>query len=104
MSTSIRAFSSNDMAAVADLIGLVRSREEDRTDPCPPANEWELLADSGARPKSEGLRPCVAEAGGAVVGYGAVDHATEHTCAQLVGPMVHPDHRRRGVAHQLLAA
>ncbi len=99
---STRAFSFDDSAPVAALAGLIRSLKDERIDPFPSDNEWEILADSGARGRGEDVHPRVAQVGDFVVGYGAVDLSRDHATGQLIGPLVHPDYRRRGLGRKLM--
>lgn len=91
-----------DAAAAAELASLVRATPEDLCDPLPPASEMEVLSDAGARGKSAALHPWVAVEAGRVVAYGATDLSSELRRAQLVGPIVHPEFRRRGIGRALL--
>ena len=103
---STRTITSDDAAAAAEVVRLVRERPNDRIDPSPPAHEMEILADAGARVGERHPLVAVEEAGGkeVVVGYGAVDASDQMKRAVLVGPVVHPAHRRRGHGSRLLAA
>jgi ribosomal protein S18 acetylase RimI-like enzyme len=99
-----RPITSQDTAAVSDLVRLVRGRPNDLVDPFPPATEWEILADMGARGKGPG-RPRVALGeNGVVAGWGAVDFSPAMKRALLVGPVVHPAQRRKGHGRNLLQA
>lgn len=98
-----RKFASSESAEVAEVLRLVAERPDDLFDPLPPVSETELIADSGARGREEHLCARVAEDGGKPVGYGAVDWSPDLRRAQLVGPVVHPSHRRRGLGTRLLA-
>lgn len=100
--TATRAIRGDDSAAAAELVRLVRQRPHDRIDPFPPCIEAEVLADTGARGSGDDVNPRVAVAGDEVVGYGAVDFSPKLKRAQLIGPVVHPAHRRRGLGRQLL--
>ena len=104
----IRPITSADAAIAAELVRLVRERPNDRNDPAPACQEAEILADSGARGKGADRHPLVAiQANGdddLVVGYGALDVSPEMRRARLVGPVVHPAHRRSGHGARLLAA
>ncbi|MHC4932598.1 MAG: GNAT family N-acetyltransferase [Planctomycetota bacterium] len=91
-----RLISSEHAAAVAELGRLVRERPEDRIDPFPPPFETEVLADSGARANEDHCRPRIALEGGSPVAYGALNFSPQLKRGQLVGPVVHPDHRRKG--------
>jgi len=97
-----RAITSADAAAAAALAGLVRARPNDFIDPFPPGSEAEVLADSGARGREEETHPRIAVFDRMVVGYGAVDFSPELKLARLVGPVIHPAHRRKGYGRQLL--
>jgi len=91
-----RLISSEHAASVAELGRLVRERPEDRVDPFPPPFEIEVLADSGARANEEHCRPRVALEEGVPVAYGALNFSPHLKWGQLVGPVVHPDCRRKG--------
>jgi len=99
---STRAISSDYAQAAAALVGLVRSRPNDAVDPFPPASEFEVLADAGARGKEAEVHPRIALEGKDLVGFGAVDLADGHKVAMLVGPLIHPAHRRKGHGKMLL--
>jgi ribosomal protein S18 acetylase RimI-like enzyme len=99
-----RPISSEDTAAVAELVQLVRERPNDLVDPFPPATENELLADMGARGRGPG-RPRVALGkNGEVVGWGAVDFSPAMKRALLIGPVVHPAQRTKGHGRNLAQA
>ena len=97
-----RLFKGDDSAQVAELSRLIRSRPKDVIDPYPPASEIEVMADAAARGKGEASHPRVAEVDGTIVGFGALDFSEDLHRAQLVGPIVHPAHRHKGYAQQLL--
>lgn len=99
---STRTITSDDAVAAAKLSRLIRGRPNDRIDPFPPSIEAEVLADSGARGKEEDRHPRVAVAGDKAIGYGAMDFSPHMKHALLVGPVVHPAHRRKGFGSQLL--
>lgn len=103
-----RPITSADAAMVAELVRVIRQRPNDRIDPALPCEEAEVLADAGARGKASETHPLVAiqgtDDGELVIGYGALDISPEMQCAQLVGPVVHPAHRRRGHGARLLDA
>ena len=99
---STRPITSDDAAAAADLVRVVRERPNDRIDPFPPAHEMEVLVDAGARGKGPDRHPVVATADEVVVGYGALDCSPEMKTASLVGPVVHPANRRQGHGRNLL--
>ncbi|MFQ5578518.1 MAG: GNAT family N-acetyltransferase, partial [Anaerolineae bacterium] len=61
-----------------------------------------MLVDMGARGKGQPCHPRVAVEGEGIVGYGALDFSPAMRQAQLVGPVVHPEHRRRGHGRALL--
>jgi len=98
-----RKFASAESAEAAELIRLVTARQDDLFDPLPPLSEAELLADSGARGRAEEACARVALEGDRLVGYGAVDWSPDLRRAQLIGPLVHPSHRRKGLGTRLLA-
>lgn len=98
-----RAMTSDDAAAAAQLVRLVRERPHDRIDPFPPSVEAEVLADAGARGPEEDNHPRVAVDEGVIVGCAALDYSPALKRAVLVGPVVHPAHRRRGFGRSLLA-
>ena len=98
-----RQFKSLESAEVAELTGLIAARPDDLIDPFPHTTETELLADSGARGKDESTSPRVATVGDEIVGYGALDFSPDLRRAHLIGPVVHPGHRRRGLGRALLA-
>ncbi len=83
-------------ADAAALVQLARERPSDLVDPFPPSQEFEVLADAGARGKEADVHPRMALEGQDLVGYGAVDFARGQKVAMLVGPIVHPAHRRKG--------
>ena len=83
-------------ADAAALVQLARERPSDLIDPFPPSQEFEVLADAGARGKEADVHPRMALEGQDLVGYGAVDFARGQKVAMLVGPIVHPAHRRKG--------
>jgi len=91
-----RTIRTEDAAAAAEIVRLVRARSEDLADPCLPATEIEVLVDMGARGRTPPGRARVAVAGGHVVGMGVVDAAPGLAEGILVGPVVHPAHRRHG--------
>ncbi len=97
-----RRFNSADSSAAAAIVALARSREDDGIDPFPPSIEVEVLADAGARGKGNECHPRVAADGSTVVGYGIVDYSPDMIRAQLLGPIVHPDHRGKGHGKRLL--
>lgn len=97
-----RPMCSDDAAKAADLVCIVRERPNDRVDPFPPSTELEMLVDAGGRGKGPDRHPIVAVEDGEVVGCGALDCSAEMKTAQLVGPLVHPAHRRRGHGTRLL--
>ncbi|MHC4222519.1 MAG: GNAT family N-acetyltransferase [Planctomycetota bacterium] len=97
-----RLISSEHAPAVAELGRLVRERPEDRIDPFPPPFETEVLADSGARANEDHCRPRVAVENGVPVAYGALNFSPQLKRGQLVGPVVHPDHRRKGHGTKVL--
>lgn len=105
---STRPLTSDDAQTVAELARVVRERPNDRVDPYPPAHEFEVLADAGARGRGPERHPVVAvqesEDDELVVGYGAVDAVKHMQRAQLVGPVVHPAYRRQGHGARLLDA
>ncbi|MHC4549975.1 MAG: GNAT family N-acetyltransferase [Planctomycetota bacterium] len=98
----MRSVQSDDSAAVAELVQLVRERPNDLVDPFPPSTEAEVLADMGARGKGQPGHPQVAIEGGEVVGWGAIDYSPALRRALLVGPVVHPAHRTKGHGRRLL--
>jgi N-acetylglutamate synthase-like GNAT family acetyltransferase len=85
------------------LVKLVRRRPNDLVDPYPPCTEAEVLVDMAAR-KSGDSPALVIEDQGLVVGYGAIDYSPDMRRAQLVGPVVHPAHRRKGHGGTILEA
>jgi RimJ/RimL family protein N-acetyltransferase len=94
--------SSDRAADAAALVRLVRSRPNDRIDPYPPSVESEVLADTGARENDETCRPRIAVASDELVGYGALNFSPLLKRALLVGPVIHPAHRRNGYGLQIL--
>lgn len=99
---TIRRIRSDDAAAVAEMVRLVRERPNDLIDPFPPCVEMEVLCDMGARGKAESRHACVAVDGDVVVGFGALDFSPEMKRAHLVGPVIHPAHRTKGHGRALL--
>jgi len=99
---STRRIHAEDAAAAAELVRLARGRPSDLIDPFPPCVETEVLVDMGARGKADPTHARVAVSGIAVAGYGALDYSPEMRRAQLVGPVVHPDERRKGLGGALL--
>jgi ribosomal protein S18 acetylase RimI-like enzyme len=97
-----RLISSEHAGAVADLPRLIRSDPADRIDPFPPPFEIEVLADSGSRANEESCRPRVAIVDDVLVGYGALNFSPHLKRGQLIGPVVHPEHRRMGHGAKLL--
>jgi ribosomal protein S18 acetylase RimI-like enzyme len=97
-----RIINSKDSAVAADIVRVVRERPNDLIDPFPPSIEMEVLCDMGARGKEETTHARVAVEGGVVVGYGALDHSPEMKRALLVGPVIHPAHRTKGLGRALL--
>jgi len=97
-----RRIRSGDAAAAAELGRLVRERPNDTVDPFPPSVENEVLADMGARGKDSGGQALVACEGELIVGYGALDFSPQLRRALIVGPIVHPAHRRKGHGQALL--
>ncbi|MCZ6787487.1 MAG: GNAT family N-acetyltransferase [Planctomycetota bacterium] len=93
---STRAVEAGYAADAAALVQLARERPSDLIDPFPPSQEFEVLADAGARGKEADVHPRMALEGQDLVGYGAVDFARGQKVAMLVGPIVHPAHRRKG--------
>jgi N-acetylglutamate synthase-like GNAT family acetyltransferase len=100
--TESRTFRRAESADVAELSRLVRARPKDCIDPFPPASDLEVLADAGARGKGSPRHPLVIDGEEGVVAYGALDYSDDLHRAQLVGPIVHPAHRRRGCARVLV--
>lgn len=100
---STQPITQKEAAAAADLARLIRSRPEDVIDPYPPATEMEVLSDAGARGKEPETHAWVAMEGGRVVGYAAIDLSTVIRRAAVVGPVVHPDARRKGHGRDLLS-
>ena len=96
------AIHSEHAAAAAALVQNVRSRPNDLIDPYPPAAEMEVLVDMGARGKGDDNHPRIVLEGEELIGYGAVDYSPDMRRAQLVGPVVHPAHRRKGHGALLL--
>lgn len=101
-SMSTRPITGPDARAAAEVAALVRANADDACDPFPPANEMEILSDAGARGKEAAVHPWISIESGKIAGYGAVDLSKELRRAQLVGPIVHPDFRRRGHGTELL--
>ncbi|MGH7162425.1 MAG: GNAT family N-acetyltransferase [Planctomycetota bacterium] len=99
---STRPITGEEAAAAAELSRLARDRPNDLIDPFPPATETEVLSDAGARGKEPVVHPRVAIEDGRTVGYGAVDLSVELRRCRLLGPVVHPAHRRRGHGRMLL--
>ena len=98
-----RPFKSSESAEVAELTSLIVARPGDLVDPQPHHSETELLADSGARGREEETTPRIILDGDVIVGYGAVDFSPDLRRAHLIGPVIHPDHRRKGLGSELLA-
>ena len=99
-----RQYKSPDSAEVAELTSLIAARPDDLIDPFPHTTETELLADSGARGKEEETSPRVVLQGDEIVGYGALDFSPDLRRAHLIGPVIHPGHRRAGLGRELLAS
>lgn len=99
---STRPITSADAAAAAEVVRVVRERPNDRIDPFPPAHEMEVLVDAGARGKGPDRHPIVGVEDDQVVACGALDCSPDMKTAALVGPVVHPAHRRRGHGGRVL--
>ncbi len=99
---STRRIHSEDAAAAGEIVRLARERSEDLIDPFPPSQEIEVLVDMGARGKADPTHARIAVSGVAVAGYGALDYSSEMRRAHLIGPVVHPDQRRKGFGRALL--
>ncbi|GAB3624479.1 mycothiol synthase [Mariniluteicoccus endophyticus] len=91
---TLATLDADDLARVADLVAAA-----ERADGVRPVNEQAWLDIVGKA--RDGIAHQLAERGGVLVGYLHLDSATDDTTGQLV---VHPDHRRRGVASAMLGA
>ena len=101
---TITAIHSGQAKSASELVQAIRPRPNDLVDPWLPDREMEVLVDMGARGKGDTFNPRIALAGTDVLAYGALDFSPEMKRAQVLGPLVHPAHRRKGLGQAILTA